>query len=78
MDYTNPFLELKFLHQQRIMNVELLLLQLEDTAVHQLYLAEIFFSPPMVCKNGGQNSDQFEQKPEHYISKVMWRLENML
>ena len=34
------------------MIVEMLLLQLEDTAaVHQLYLSEIFFSPPMVCKN---------------------------
>ena len=35
----------KFLHKQRFMIVEMLLLQLEDTAVHQLYLAEIFFHP---------------------------------
>ena len=45
VNHINPLLEPKFLHQQRIMNVELLLLQLEDTAVHQLYLAEIFFHP---------------------------------
>ena len=37
--------EAKFVNKQRFMIVELLLLQLENTAVHQLYLAEIFFHP---------------------------------